>query len=74
MTHGTQRLVKIAEAAMFLGISPGTLYRWVSEERGVPCVRFGRRCLRFDVEELKKYAVAHAAETRTIHQRKDYSR
>jgi excisionase family DNA binding protein len=54
--EGSGRLMNIREAAAFLGVSCGTLYHWVaSPQRGVPCVRLGRRCLRFRRSDLDRW-------------------
>jgi excisionase family DNA binding protein len=55
----TRVLWRINEAAAFLNISTGTLYHWVSEKR-VPCVRFSQRCLRFNADQLKAWALSLA--------------
>ena len=47
------RLMKIAEAAQFLAVAPGSLYHMVSQGR-VPCIRLSKRCLRFRMADLKQ--------------------
>jgi len=50
-------LWKVDQAAAFLNISCGTLFHWVSRKK-IPCIRLGSRCLRFDPEEVRKWAAA----------------
>lgn len=45
------KLLRVREAAEFLGIAPGTLYHWAAANI-VPCYRLGQRCLLFDLESL----------------------
>jgi excisionase family DNA binding protein len=53
--------MNIREAAAFLGVSCGTLYHWVTApQRGVPCVRLGRRCLRFRRSDLERWIAEHS--------------
>jgi excisionase family DNA binding protein len=53
--------MNIREAAAFLGVSCGTLYHWVAApQRGVPCVRLGRRCLRFRQSALERWIAEHS--------------
>lgn len=40
------RLLTVPELAERLGISPGTVYHWLSQGR-LPAVRFSKRCVRF---------------------------
>lgn len=47
----------VDEAAAFLHISSGTLYHWVSQRR-IPSIHFGSRCLRFDPQQVKQWALA----------------
>jgi excisionase family DNA binding protein len=51
------KLWTVDEAAAFLNISSGTLYHWVSEMR-VPCMHLGKRCLRFDPQQMKQWAAS----------------
>lgn len=54
-------LMNIRQAAAFLGVSSGTLYHWVAAaQRGVPCVRLGRRCLRFRRSDLERWIAEHS--------------
>ncbi|MGA8215797.1 MAG: helix-turn-helix domain-containing protein [Candidatus Sulfotelmatobacter sp.] len=54
---GATTLWKVDEAASFLNISSGTLFHWVSQNR-VPCLKFGKRCLRFDPQQMKQWAAS----------------
>ena len=47
-------LLTVNEAASLTGVSPGTLYHWVSEGR-VPVVRLSRRCIRFSKSDLEEW-------------------
>jgi len=49
-----ERLLTVKELAELLGLNPGSVYHWLSEQR-LPCIRFSRRCVRFresDVQSL----------------------
>lgn len=48
------RLLHVREAAQFLGVAPGSLYRMVSEHR-VPCIHLSKRCLRFRLRDLEDW-------------------
>ena len=52
-------LLNINQAAELLGISPGTLYHWVSERR-VPHIKLGLRCLRFRRGDLAAWIATKA--------------
>jgi hypothetical protein len=61
---GDDRLMTVPEAAVFLHISPGTLFHWISSEnRGVPVIRFSARCVRFSKTALLKWldGLTHSA-------------
>ena len=52
-----RRLFKSAEAALYLGISPRTLWSLASTDE-IPSVRFGsgtRQSVRFDIEDLRAW-------------------
>ncbi len=51
-------LIGYDAAAQILGVRPGTLYAWVSQER-VPHIRFSARCVKFDAVELEAWAQGH---------------
>ena len=46
-------LLDVKEAAALLGISPFSLYHWISGKRGIPVVRLSSRCVRFRRGELR---------------------
>jgi excisionase family DNA binding protein len=48
------RLWNITEAAQFLRVASGSLYRMVSEHR-VPCIHLSKRCLRFRRSDLEAW-------------------
>lgn len=50
-----EKLLNVREAAALLNISTGTLYHWITESRGVPTVRFSKRCLRFRRLDLERW-------------------
>ena len=47
-----QRLISVHAAAIFLGVSPRTLYGWVSQRR-IPFRKAGRRVLFLESELLE---------------------
>jgi excisionase family DNA binding protein len=47
------KLLTVVELAERLGISPGTLYHWLSEGR-VTAIRFSKRCVRFRESDVQK--------------------
>lgn len=49
-----EKLLKVGDAATFLGISTSCLYRKVASQQ-VPCVRIGR-LVRFDPAQLREWA------------------
>ena len=56
-----RRLLKVEDAAEFLGLSVDTLHKWV-QERAIPHVKAGR-ALRFDLVALNRYIDEHAIRT-----------
>jgi len=42
----------VQEAATFLNISVGTLYHWLSERRGPPCVRLSSHSVRWRKSDI----------------------
>jgi len=49
-----EKLLNVKELAAALGVAPGSIYHWLSQNR-LPVVRFSKRCVRFrqsDVEQL----------------------
>ena len=58
---GNKRLLKVEEAAEFLGLQVDTVYR-KARLRELPSVKVGR-ALRFDVEALKRFIEEHTIET-----------
>jgi excisionase family DNA binding protein len=49
-----EKLLTVKELAVFLGVTPTCVYRWLGENR-LPVVRFSKRCVRFresDIQEL----------------------
>jgi len=47
-------LLDVREAAALLGISPGSLYHWLSQGR-IPFVRLGPRCVRFRQSDIEHW-------------------
>jgi excisionase family DNA binding protein len=47
-------LMNVGEVAEFLGLSKGTIYHLVSQQR-VPCIRLSNRCLRFRMADLQAW-------------------
>ena len=58
------RLLRIEDAAAYLGVAVGTLYHWVSEER-IPVVRLSRRSIRFRISDLSSWANEKLASPRS---------
>jgi excisionase family DNA binding protein len=48
------RLLTVRELAERLNIAEGTAYRWLSQGRLLPCVRFSSRCVRFRESDVEK--------------------
>jgi len=46
-----EKLLTVQQAAERLGISPGSVYHWLSQGR-LPCVRLSARCVRFRESDL----------------------
>jgi excisionase family DNA binding protein len=51
-SHDTLLLTK-GKLAQALSVSPRTIEKWVAARR-VPVMRFGRRCVRFDLAEVRE--------------------
>jgi excisionase family DNA binding protein len=54
-----KRLLSVEETALYLGISPRTIYNQISRNAKVPFVvkpkRVGRKLIRFDLRDLEAY-------------------
>jgi excisionase family DNA binding protein len=59
--HNGRRLLKVWEAARFLGLEVDTVYK-KARLREVPSVKVGR-ALRFDMKALERYIEQHTIET-----------
>jgi len=55
-----RRLLKVEEAAGYLGVSVDTLHKWV-QKRSISHVKAGR-ALRFDLAALSRYIEQHTIE------------
>ena len=63
VSNGTigRRLLKVEDAAHYLGVSVDTLHKWV-QLRAIPHVKAGR-ALRFDLVALNRYIDEHTIGT-----------
>lgn len=52
-------LLDVEQAAALLNVSPLTLRAWAQRGR-VPCVRLGRKTLRFDPADLQAWVQEHS--------------
>jgi excisionase family DNA binding protein len=43
--------MNVSEVAEFLGLSKGTMYHLISQQR-VPCIHLSNRCIRFRREDI----------------------
>jgi excisionase family DNA binding protein len=50
----------VVEAARFLNLSPGTVYHFLSQKKGLPCIRISRRCVRFSKRALADWVATLA--------------
>lgn len=48
-------MITAEEVALLLGVSRGTVYDLAAPKGPIPCVRLGRRCLRFDIVDVEAY-------------------
>jgi len=48
-----RKLLTVKEVSVYTGVSPDTIYTWVSQKR-IPYVKVGR-LVKFDVELLEKW-------------------
>ena len=46
-------MITAEEVAEMLGISRGAVYDLAAPKGPIPCVRFGRRCIRFKREDIQ---------------------
>lgn len=51
-----RRLLKTHEAADHLGVQPCTLEKWRQLEVGPPYIRISRRCVRYRMSDLERWA------------------
>ena len=58
-----RRLLDIEQAANLLGVSVASLYRWTQTKK-IPCIRLGRRVIRFDPRALEKFLAQNTVEAR----------
>ena len=52
--NGPKRLLSVDQAAVYLSITPITLYHWVAK-RYIPFVKLGSKAVRFDIRELERW-------------------
>ncbi|HEV8642370.1 MAG TPA: helix-turn-helix domain-containing protein [Methylomirabilota bacterium] len=57
------KLLDVGQAAALLGLHSATLYR-MARARRIPCVRLGRRIIRFDPRALERYLKQKTVEVR----------
>jgi excisionase family DNA binding protein len=57
-------LLTYREAARMLGLPRGTIYSMVHHNQ-IPHVRLGKRLVRFDVDELRRFVDEHRVEARS---------
>ena len=55
MTHQQKEFIDPTEAALYLGLSPGTLARWRSEKSNLPYTKIGG-AVRYKKSDLDAYA------------------
>jgi excisionase family DNA binding protein len=48
------RLLTVREIADYLRVNPMTVYKWTSQVR-IPCIKFSGRCVRFELEKVKRW-------------------
>lgn len=53
ITAPGKRLLDVSAASEYLGVAKKTVKNWASAGR-ISCVRFSRRCTRFDVRDLDR--------------------
>jgi len=54
-----KRLLNVKEAALYMSVSPITLYHWV-HRREIPFVKLAHKALRFDIHELDRWIDKHS--------------
>lgn len=52
-------MIDADEVAKILGISRGAVYDLAAPKGPIPCARFGRRCIRFNVEDIESFKRQH---------------
>lgn len=52
-------MIDADEVARMLGISRGAVYDLAAPKGPIPCARFGRRCVRFNVEDVEAFKQQH---------------
>ena len=55
----SQRYLNVDDVAALLGVSPKTVYGWVSAKT-IPHVKFGRSVLRFRLSDIEAWAESRA--------------
>lgn len=48
------RLLTVGEIADYLHVEVKTIYKWSSQGR-IPCVKFSKKCVRFELEKVRKW-------------------
>ncbi len=48
------RIVTVKELAGIIKVKEKTLYQW-AELGQIPCIKFGKRCLRFDLDDIQAW-------------------
>ena len=60
-TTPPRRLLSSKKAAEYLGVSPNTIRKFVSDGK-LPAYKIGDKLIKFDPEDLNKYLAAHRAD------------
>ena len=53
-------LLSAYQLARQIGVAPATVLRWV-ERRGLPCIRFSKRTIRFDPAQVEQWLASQVA-------------
>jgi excisionase family DNA binding protein len=58
------QLLTVKQIAEYLGVKSSTIYKWNSQGR-IPCIRLSGRCVRYELDKVKKWLNAIEDKGRT---------
>jgi len=59
-TNNEKKFLSYKDLSQYLNVPIGTLYFWVNQKQ-IPHIRLGARCVRFDLSEIQNWIISNTA-------------